>query len=122
MNFLHLCERTDLALTTDPVDFGVISGEGGLWAQNLGTRSNSEADLIGNSAFCGLYTDATITSTYPASISLLTTTDPWTLQVNDPAGTEFGTWSVTLEFSLVNYPTRTYSQTFTIHACEGLFT
>ena len=97
----------------------MVSGAGGSHSQIIGYRSNSEADLVSDATLCGEYAEATMTTTYPGSVTMANT-EPLDLIIGDPGASEDGSWTVTLEFNLVNYPTITYSQTFEIHACEGL--
>ena len=119
VNYLHLCERTTLTLTTDPADVTVVSGAGGSHSQILGYRSNSEADLVSDATLCGEYAEATMTTTYPGSVTMANT-EPLDLIIGDPGASEDGSWTVTLEFNLVNYLTITYSQTFEIHSVLSL--
>ena len=67
--YLHICEQTALSLTNDPPDISYVSGTGPQ-SVILGPRSNTEAVAQGDVNFCGAYSVATISTSYPAAVDI----------------------------------------------------
>ena len=109
---INPCDLSTLSLTTDPTDVVLVAGSTS-YVRVLGQKSNTEAVAQGDNNFCGAYSEATVTTSSPATVDI-PSANSWTMTVSMADATVFGVWSATLSFHLVDYPNVIYSRNFQI--------